>query len=227
MATSYSARHLGEVPSTQDVARDEFDGTPILVTASAQTAGRGRSGTVWDTAPRALAASLAFEPGWPSHHLPSITLVAGVAAAEVMGGASLKWPNDVLVAGAKVAGLLAELSNGVVVVGMGVNLWWPDPPPGIAGLHAEDPGPDEGPALAERWADVLLGSIDAGPADWPIDAYRRLCTTIGREVTWEPAGHGRAVDVDQSGALVVETSEGVRLLTSASVSHVRPTHIDD
>lgn len=223
MATSYSSRHLAEVSSTQDVARNAFDGTPVLVTAAVQTAGRGRSGSAWQTAPRAIAASLAFAPGWPPAHLPTITLVAGVAAAAAIDGASLKWPNDVLIGGAKVAGLLAELSDGVVIVGMGVNLWWPAAPPGVAGIHSEDPGPVEGPRLAEGWATELLRLVEAGPAAWPIDDYRRLCTTIGRDVTWEPDGSGLAIDIDGSGALVVETAGGRRLLTSASVSHVRPS----
>jgi BirA family biotin operon repressor/biotin-[acetyl-CoA-carboxylase] ligase len=223
MATSYSSRHLDEVPSTQDIARKAFAGDPVLVTAAVQTAGRGRSGSVWQTAPRAIAASLAFSPGWPITDLPTITLVAGVAATDAIEGASLKWPNDVLVGGAKVAGLLAELSEGVVVMGMGVNLWWPGPPPGVAGIHARDPGPEEGPRLAEAWATSLLRSIEAGSGNWPIDAYRRLCTTLGQDVTWEPDGSGHAVDIDASGALVVETTEGRRLLTSAAVSHVRQT----
>lgn len=221
MATSYSSRHLDEAPSTQDVARRAFTGDPILVTAAVQTAGRGRSGSVWQTAPRAIAGSLAFAPGWPVADLPTITLVAGVAAGSVIPGASLKWPNDVLIGGAKVAGLLAELSDGVVVMGVGVNLWWPDPPAGVAGIHGEDPGHEAGPRLADAWATTLLRLIGAGPTAWPIEEYRRLCTTLGQDVTWEPDGRGHAVDIDASGALVVETPTGRKLLTSASVSHVR------
>lgn len=221
MATSYSAQHLGEVPSTQDMARDGFESSRLLVTATGQTAGRGRSGAVWQTAPRALAASLAFRPGWGSHQLPAITLVAGVAAAGVIEGGSLKWPNDVLIGEAKVAGLLAELADGVVVMGMGVNLWWPEPPPGVTAIHAEDPGSETGPRLAERWAEALLAMVDGGPDAWPIETYRRLCTTIGREITWEPNGSGRAVDVDPSGALIVESGSARERLTSGAVSHVR------
>ena len=180
MATSYSARHLGEVPSTQDLARDGFDSSPLLVTATGQTGGRGRSGAVWQTAPRAVAASLAFRPRWRSRELPVITLVAGVAAAEVIDGVSLKWPNDLMFGDAKVAGLLAELFDGVVVVGMGVNLWWPEPPPGVGAIHAEDPGPDAGRRLAERWTEALLPMIEAGPEHWPIGRYRRLCRRFSR-----------------------------------------------
>jgi BirA family biotin operon repressor/biotin-[acetyl-CoA-carboxylase] ligase len=221
MATSYSARHLGEVPSTQDVARDGLDSGPLLVTATRQSAGRGRSGAAWQTAPRALAASLAFRPGWPPQALPSVTLLAGVAAAESIEGASLKWPNDVLLDDAKVAGLLAELSDGIMVIGFGVNLWWPDAPDGVSAIHRHDPGPAAGPRLAERWAASLLRLIEPGPDEWPIDTYRGLCTTLGRDISWKPHGRGRAVDIDESGALIVETASGRESLTSGAVTHVR------
>ena len=221
MATSYSAQHLGEVPSTQDLARDGFDASPLLVTATAQTAGRGRSGAVWQTAPRALAASLALRPGWVPNALPKLTLLAGVAAAEVIDGATLKWPNDVYLGEAKVGGILTELADGVVVIGLGVNLWWPDPPEGVTAEHGEDPGDDAGPRLAERWAEVLLALVESGPDQWPIDTYRSLCTTIGREITWEPTGSGLAVDIDPAGALIVETASGRMRLTSGAVTHVR------
>ncbi len=221
MATSYSAQHLGEVPSTQDLARDGFDSSPLLVTATGQTAGRGRSGAVWQTAPRALAASLAFRPGWDPQTSPLLTLLAGLSAADVIDGATLKWPNDVLIGEAKVGGILSELSDGVVVIGLGVNLWWPTPPVGVTAVHRNDPGREAGPRLAERWAESMLALVEAGPGAWPIDTYRRLCTTIGREISWQPDGSGRAVDIDHSGALIVETSSGRVLLTSGSVTHVR------
>ena len=223
MATSYSARHLAEVSSTQDVARDGFVDVPLLVTATGQTAGRGRSGADWQNAPRALAASLAFRPMWPPQTLPSMTLLAGVAAARSIEGASLKWPNDVLLGDAKVAGLLAELSDGIVVIGFGVNLWWPDAPHGFSGVHRHDPGAEAGPRLAERWAESLLRLVEIGPDEWPLDIYRSLCTTLGRDITWEPHGRGRAVDIDRSGALIVETPEGRKRLTSGTVTHVRTT----
>ena len=223
MATSYSVQHLGEVPSTQELASDRFESSPLLVTAAAQTAGRGRSGAVWQSAPRALAASLAFRPGWAPEALPSITLVAGVSATEVIDDASLKWPNDVLIGDSKVGGILAELSDGLVVIGFGLNLWWPDAPEGVAAVHSDDPGTEAGPRLAERWADSLLQMIEAGPKGWPIDAYRRLCTTLGCDITWEPNGSGRAIDVDRSGALIVDTPSGRERLTSGAVAHVRST----
>lgn len=221
MATSYSVRHLGAVPSTQDVAASGFEGEPLLVTAHEQTAGRGRSGSEWRTAPRAVAASLAFRPGWPPDRIPLITLVAGVAASDHIEGSAVKWPNDILVSGRKVAGLLAELEDGTVVMGMGVNLWWPDAPDGVGAICADEPPTDTGPDLAERWASTLLDLVDAGPDSWPLDRYVSRCVTIGSDIAWEPDGRGRAVDVDPTGALMVDTPGGRRRLTSAAVRHVR------
>lgn len=222
MSTSYSAIHREEVPSTQDLAREMFADVPTVVTAERQTKGRGRSGAPWQNAPRSVAVSVAFRPDWPMDRVQIVPLLAGIAAASVMDGTSLKWPNDVMVGEDKVAGLLGELVDGVFVMGMGVNLWWAEPPEGATAIHNDDPGVAAGRPLAETWAVALLELIARGPEDWPIDSYRRLCSTLGREITWTPAGRGRAVDIGPFGALLVDTTEGRVALTSTSVSHVRP-----
>lgn len=222
MATSYSVTHHRQVPSTQDLARSAFDGRPVLVTATGQTAGRGRGGSTWLSAPRAIAVSLAFRPGWEASDLTIVPLLGGLAATEAMDGVQLKWPNDVLRDDHKVAGLLAELFDGIVVIGMGVNLWWPDAPAGATALFDDDPGEDEGRRLAERWADALTTLVDPGPRSWPIDRYRARCVTLGTQITWDPDGAGLAVDVAPDGSLVVDTDAGRITLTTAGVRHVRP-----
>ena len=224
MSPSYSAIHREEVPSTQDLARSSFVDIPVLVTAQSQTRGRGRSGAPWQNAPRAIAASIAFRPAWPIVRLQIIPLLAGLAAASVMEGTSLKWPNDVMAGDEKVAGLLGELVDGVFVMGMGVNVWWPDPPVGVSALEAADPGVGFGRDLAEDWAVALLELLALEPEQWPMDRYRRLCDTLGREITWTPTGRGRAVDIGPWGALIVD-ADGERLeLTSTSVSHIRASN---
>lgn len=222
MATSYSVTHHGQVPSTQDLARDAFNGRPVLVTATGQTAGRGRGGSTWRSAPRSVAVSLAFRPGWAPSDLTIVPLLGGLAATEAMGDVELKWPNDVLRDGDKVAGLLAELFDGIVVIGMGVNLWWPDAPPGATALFDQDPGEDEGRRLAERWADEVMALVDGGSRSWPIDRYRARCVTLGTRITWDPDGAGLAVDVARDGSLVVDTDTGRISLATAGVRHVRP-----
>lgn len=220
MATPYSLISEEETESTQDDARAAFTGRPVLVVAGRQTRGRGRAGAGWETAPRAMAASLAFESELPADRRPIIALMAGLAAARVLE-VRLKWPNDVLVAGEKAGGLLVESSGDLVVVGFGLNLWWPDAPDGFGALLDEDPGPDRAREVAGAWAEELLSIHRDGWDEWQLGEYRERCDTLGREITWEPDGHGRAVDVDADGSLVVEADGELRRLRSGAVRHVR------
>lgn len=221
--TPYSLRIHDEVTSTQDLAREAaVAACPVLVVAARQTSGRGRSRRRWETAPRAMAASLAFRPPWPSDRWPLLPLAAGLAAAEALGSqVRLKWPNDLLMPTGKVGGILVESSGGLAVAGCGVNLWWPDPPAGVAALEPDDPGPDRFVEIATFWAGRFLDGVEAGPDGWGIETYRARCDTIGRAVVWEPGGAGRAVDVDGDGRLVVDGAGGRTRLTAGEVRHLR------
>jgi len=229
LATEYVEHHLDRVASTQDEARHRYRGVPCLVTAGEQAAGRGRGGAEWLNAPRALAASLAFVPDWPPARIPLLTLVAGLAARRVLGGTlRLKWPNDVVTPeGEKVAGLLAERTDELVVIGLGANLYWPLPPPGVAAFSATDPGGEAGPRLAAAWAESVLAAVAAGPDGWGEPEYRENSATIGSMIVWEGGGPGRAVDIDQDGGLVVETAGGRLTLRSGRVHAVRATTLTD
>jgi BirA family biotin operon repressor/biotin-[acetyl-CoA-carboxylase] ligase len=220
MATHYDIVSLEAVTSTQDEARSRPP--PVLVVAGRQTAGRGRSGRTWLNSPRALAASFAFTPSWPAEDWPRITLVAGLAARDILA-CGLKWPNDLLIDGRKAGGILTESDGTVVVVGLGVNLWWPDPPEGFGAVHDTDPGPDVAADVASRWVDSLLRRLEDGPDTWGVDEYRSACTTIGRAVAWSPNGSGRAVGVDARGRLLVETGSSLVALSSGEVRQVSET----
>lgn len=229
MATDYVVHHLDRVASTQDEARSRYSGVPCLVTAGEQQAGRGRGGGVWINAPRSLAASLAFTPEWSPDRIPLLTLVAGLAARRVLGAEFLlKWPNDlVTAAGDKVAGILAETTGGLVVIGLGGNLYWPEPLPGMAAVVQDDPGPDAGPTLAIEWAQQLLAAVAAGPDDWGSAEYRTGSATIGSLVTWDGGGPGTAIDIDENGGLLVDVEGVRRVLRSGRVRSVRPTTLTD
>jgi BirA family biotin operon repressor/biotin-[acetyl-CoA-carboxylase] ligase len=217
--------HLDSTSSTQDEARSRLEDVPVLVTASRQTRGRGRSGNPWWGAPRPLFASLAVRPGWPAETRSRLSLVAGMAMREQLPyTVRLKWPND-LVDGAtwtKVGGILAEAAGDDVVFGVGLNLWWPDPPDGAGGIYPTDPGADQAAVLAGAWAHALLRRIAAGPGDWGRDEYTAACATVGADITWEPDGRGTAVGVAGDGSLVVKTATGVQHLSSSHVRQVRP-----
>lgn len=227
MPTGYAAVNLEAVASTQDEARARFAGTPLLVTARQQEAGRGRFGRVWLNAPRALAASLAVRPHWEASSWGRIALVAGLAAANVLETESglpimLKWPNDLMDRqGAKLGGLLGEIDEEVVVIGLGVNLYWPAPPVGVGALWEADPGREMPIRLAGQWAGELLKRMEASPTDWGRDEYKRRCWWLGQEVGWEPDQRGIAIDISPGGELVVDQSGFHRWLISGEVRTLR------
>ena len=223
MATPYALIELEEILSTQDEAVAHFGHRPVLVVAGRQIAGRGRRGRRWETAPRAVAASLAVRPsGWATSEFGRLSLVAALAGRRVLGEeVTCKWPNDLMLETDKVAGLLLEAHGDVVVIGLGVNLWWPDPPAGYGSLQAADPGPEAGVDLAVRWCEGLLARIERGPQRWGREEYVNGCQTIGREIRWLPKGSGVARDVDEEGRLVAETVSGLVALSSGEVWEVR------
>lgn len=218
MATPYLQFRFDTVPSTQDLARKRFEHLPVLVQATGQSAGRGRRGSAWLNADRALAASLAVRV--PTADSRPLSLMAGVAATRAAEGTALKWPNDVLLGELKVGGILVERSGDRAVIGLGLNLWWPDPPKGAGALYGRDPGPDRHAEIGGLWAAELMRDLDGD--GWPLDEYREKSVTLGRDVTWEPGGSGRAIEIGSDGGLVVELDDGQRnTLYSGAIRHLR------
>jgi BirA family transcriptional regulator, biotin operon repressor / biotin---[acetyl-CoA-carboxylase] ligase len=119
--------HLASTPSTQ-LLLDADAPEGALVTADEQTAGRGRLGRSWHApAGTSLLCSLQLRPPVPSERLPELTGVAARACAAAVAAvagldAQVKFPNDVLVGGRKLAGVLAEARESRVVLGIGVNV---------------------------------------------------------------------------------------------------------
>ena len=223
MATPYALVYHEKTTSTQDEARRIIGRYPILVVTGGQTAGRGRSGAIWDNAPHALAASLAFRPDWPPDTWPRLTLVAGVVAARVLGDrVNLKWPNDLMRDDTKLGGILTEATGAIVVIGLGLNLHWPDPPTGRGAVFEEAPESNTAIEMAQAWTEQILGIVVDGPERWPLDEYRARCRTIGREITWKPDGRGLVTGVDATGALEATTADGSTTLTAGAVYEVRP-----
>jgi BirA family biotin operon repressor/biotin-[acetyl-CoA-carboxylase] ligase len=226
MATPYDIFRLATVASTQDEARElaADSSVPSLVVASEQLSGRGRQGRSWTQPDRGMFASLAFVSDWAPPEQTLIPLTAAVAARKAVANRfetelELKWPNDLMLDGQKVGGILVELSGHVVVVGCGMNLWWADPVDGAASLLHEDPGMDAAPRLAESWAGLLLAFLEDGPQAWPRGAYERASVTLSHDVYWDD-GHGRAVAIAADGALVVDV-DGVDVVLHSGEVHTR------
>jgi BirA family biotin operon repressor/biotin-[acetyl-CoA-carboxylase] ligase len=194
------------------------EGTVLV--AEAQTGARGRLGRRWASPPRAgLTFSVLLRPdGVPAPLLGWLPLLAGVAAVAAVRSvtvvdAGLKWPNDVLVGGAKLGGVLTERTGSMVVIGIGINVWQgrADLPgdvaatslalaaaPGGTGLSppASPSASTAGPGLRERLLAELLAGLSHWYVAWrdqasPGDAdacglrreYIRRCITLGRPVT--------------------------------------------
>jgi BirA family transcriptional regulator, biotin operon repressor / biotin---[acetyl-CoA-carboxylase] ligase len=215
--------HLRETTSTNDRARELAQaGAPhgTLVTAGFQSTGRGRQGRTWSAPPgRALLLSLVLRD--PPALLP---LAAAEAVAEVAGAdARIKWPNDVLLAGRKVAGILAEgrPQDGWAVLGIGLNvaLRIEDLPPqlhAVAGSLGLTPS-DVEPTL-ERLLAALERALELDEAAL-LQAYRDRDALRGREVRWSN-GQGRAAGIDGEGRLIVELAGGGRTALSAGEVHL-------
>jgi BirA family biotin operon repressor/biotin-[acetyl-CoA-carboxylase] ligase len=215
--------HLRVTSSTSDRARElALAGAPhgALVTAAEQTAGRGRQGRRWSAPPgSALLMSLILRK-----RSPVLPLVAAVAVAEACGEAArIKWPNDVLIDGRKVAGILAEGRplEGWAVLGIGVNVAVrpEDLPPE---LHATAGTLGRPRAGVEPFLYDLLGALDralALPTGPLLDAWRARDALAGREITWG-GGTGVARGIDGDGRLIVERPDGSRTALDAGEVHL-------
>lgn len=215
--------HLRRAASTNDRARLlAAAGAPhgTLVTASEQTAGRGRQGRTWSAPPgKALLLSLVLQD--PPRLLP---LLAAVAVAEEAGSQALvKWPNDVLVDGRKVAGILAEgrPQEGWAVLGIGLNVAL-DPSGLPSDLH-ESAGTlgrteaDLEPTLARLLA-ALEGWLEA-PAGEMLEALRERDALRGQAISWA-GGRGTAGGIDGEGRLVVLGADQTRTALNAGEVHL-------
>ena len=201
-----------------------------LVVADHQTAGRGRLGRSWEAPPgKALLFSILLRPP-PERNVPELSLVAGIAVADALErtlglSVQLKWPNDVMLRRRKVAGCLAEVRDGVVVLGIGVNVnQTREELPEHAGSLLTLTGRETDreallSALLEdleaRYADWSEGGLDAvyeglGPRDFlrgrrvSVNGTSGVVTMINREGRLEiQVGHGELVTVE-SGEVLYE-----------------------
>jgi BirA family transcriptional regulator, biotin operon repressor / biotin---[acetyl-CoA-carboxylase] ligase len=191
---------VGSVRSTQDVARAMPIGS--VVVADHQSAGRGRLDRRWESPQgTALLVSFVLEPN------PLLSLAAGVASAEACGpDVRLKWPNDLLLHGRKLGGILVETTPERAICGIGINLTWAP----------------EGAAKLEQPRDVLLVRLRESIERWtvaPPDAilrrWRELSATLGRRVRINST-EGLAEDIGANGELIVDG----RPFVAGSVTHL-------
>jgi len=232
LATRYVGRnllYLTQAASTQNVARaeaerDSPEGTAVL--AEEQTGGRGRLGRLWvSPAGKNLYLTLIMRP--LATHLRALSIVAPLAVAEALEAATgltcrVKWPNDVLVGGRKIAGMLIEtdlVGEGVkyALVGMGVNVNFDveaaSEIANIATSVRRELGRD---GSREEVLAALLNAFearytDAQEGDAAFRAWRSRLDTLGRRVRatmGERVEEGVAEDVDAQGSLLIRRDDG-------------------
>jgi BirA family transcriptional regulator, biotin operon repressor / biotin---[acetyl-CoA-carboxylase] ligase len=236
-------RWYESVPSTMDVAAAlAAEGAPhgVVVAAQQQTAGRGRRGATWQSPPGAgLYFSIIVRPvpqaasRKPQAPLSLITLAAGVGVRDGISAATglaadLKWPNDLLVNRRKLSGILAEghalgTALQAVVIGVGVNLAPAAYPPEVSARATSLEGElgrlidrDQVFAVILRALCDRLAAIDGEPGDI-LQAWRAASpSAVGTGVEWE--GHrGVTAGIDDSGALLVNTSTGVERIIAGDI----------
>lgn len=211
----------------------------LVLAAEHQTAGRGRLGRSWVTPARAsLTASFLLTPDVPAERWPWLPLLTGLATLDAVRrttgvAARLKWPNDLLVGEAKVAGILLErVDHGprsAAVLGVGINVSQTQaelPVPGATSLALQGAAQPDRTALLAALVDRLVGRVGAWRAGADlVEEYAAACGTVGRRVRVDQPGGaitGRAEGIDGSGRLVVRTATGVAHVAAGDVLHVRP-----
>jgi len=222
----------------------------LVLVAEEQTAGRGRMGRRWISPPRrALTFSVLVRPAVTAGLLGWVPLLAGVAVASALEytagvDARLKWPNDVLVDGAKIAGILAERWGSAVVVGTGINVLQQrgelPVPTATSLLMAREVGPVDDADTRERLLTAVLDEFARWYRAWldqprPGDAdgcglreeYLRRSGTVGAAVTvMLPGGQnltGTAAGIDAAGRLEIRTPAGLVQVSAGDVVHLRGT----
>lgn len=235
-------RVVAETGSTNaDVAAAARAGAAegLVVVAEHQSAGRGRLDRSWSSPARAgLTFSVLLRPAVPRDRWGLLGLVTAVAAAGALRrqldvAIEVKWPNDLVVGDRKLAGLLAEVVDDAVVIGMGLNVSTNrgELRSGATSLAIETGQPTDRPpillAVLRELATAYGGwlAIGGGP-ETVLPAYRKLSATLGRDVTAALPGGGtltgRVVEIDGAGRLVVELpGGGEQRLAAGDVVHLR------
>lgn len=236
--------HIGSTNTTllERASRERIDG--CVLTAEVQTGGRGRRGRQWlSPFGRNLAVSLGFAIGRPLAEIGALSLVVGVALRRALveaglSGVELKWPNDVLLDGRKLAGILIELVRATapveVVVGIGVNVGCA----GTVGSRIDQPIADVAEQLDRPSRTELLAAIvnqvvaacrdfdrrgfSGFRAEWEAaHRHRGKPVVVTLPVAGSVAGQtvpGTALGIAADGSLRVATHDGVREFNGGEVS---------
>ena len=230
------------VPSTMDAARAlAIAGAPhgTAVMAREQTGGRGRNGRTWLSPPGNLYATILLRPDGLPHQAPQLAFVVALAVAEAVDqaaglGTELKWPNDVMRGGAKLAGILLErLDDGAVLAGVGVNIRhaprdMPYAVTSLAALGCEREPDDVLAALMHALEDEWTGWIRQG-FSWVLARWAARGPAVGAELSvrvGDQVTAGRFGGLRADGALLLDSVAGRRAIVAGDVQPcIRPADV--
>lgn len=221
--------------TNNDAFRFAENGAPegTVVISDAQNGGKGRRGRIWSSPPGVnLYCSVVLHPAIMPYEAPQLTFLSAVAVARAIEKTTelkpeIKWPNDVLIGGKKVAGLLNEMSaetDGInfVILGIGVNInMLPEQFPAELRYPATSLLIESGGMVSRtRFASVMLNELDSLYADFvatgfePVrEEWLKRCNATGRSVSVSDDGHedryGAFAGIDGDGALLLLSGDGV------------------
>ena len=236
--TEFIGRRLfiyDETDSTNERAKasGEIEGSVFI--AEVQNHGKGSRGRGW-VSPRGTGIwhSILLKPDIPPSEVSQITLVAGLAVCKAIGmDAKIKWPNDIVIGTKKVCGILTEMSAETdmvhyVVCGIGINVntekFDAEIKHRATSMYIESGDKQIRNDIIARelnYFEYYYKKFLEGGLGAILDEYKENCVTIGRDVTViykKENVTGKAVDIDENGALVVETADGTIRVTSGEVS---------
>ena len=232
-------QYFHSVSSTNQIARElSRQGCPqgMVVIADEQTEGRGRRGRSWVNSPgKDICMSAVLRPKMESQHAPRFTLATALGVYRVatdLGLApSIKWPNDVLVEGKKVCGILLEMEGNMdsldaLIVGLGLNVNTDDFPQELCSIATSLSKELDQPLNRREVLCALLDELEPffdaceneAAFAGMLETYKTSCSTIGKEVTVHGIREtfcGIAEDIDEIGRLMVRTDDGVLHTVSA------------
>jgi BirA family biotin operon repressor/biotin-[acetyl-CoA-carboxylase] ligase len=226
----WRVRVYRETHSTQDIAKS-FAPRPALIVADQQTAGRGRLGRSWQSAPgTAVLMSVSFPHEQQRATHDRFSLLTGVAVAECVqellpdAPVRLKWPNDVMIDRRKLAGVLIESAQHAAIIGIGMNVCHSS----AAELHGTSLQAHgrtiDRAAVIQRLMARLIHTLTVEPMDEALSAWLRFAST-GQRQTFEQAGQritGEVLDLDPDHGLIVRRDSGeIVTLPAATTSVVK------
>ncbi len=230
----FRVTHHKTIGSTNDEARRlAAEGAPhgIVIHADEQTSGRGRLSHTWFSPPGNLYLSILLRSGQPPARAAELSFVTALAVADTVDAllprqarATLKWPNDVLVGGAKIAGILLEHADDATIIGIGLNVL--QAPSNIA-YKATTIVASGGIASVDGARDILLDRLARHIDAWSRDGFApvreqwlRRSYPIGAAIRANVGGQSIAgvfAGLDADGALLLDTSAGRQRIVAGEV----------